>query len=297
MEKNLSSTAFQQVRPSLPEELGDIPSGYGNTESYLLPKDPSWLFLFWEITHETFDYVRQQYGQEILDQSRTVIRLYDITGVSYFDGTNANTYYDMPVIFDAGSWYIHAPQPGHGYIADLGFVTPQGQFILLTRSNAVTLPPGKVSDIIDDKWLCVEGDFIKLLQLSGADRIGIGASELMQVVDQRWRLTELAGAGHAPSSAMSSWSSFALHTVPSALPQEDEDIWLQADCEIIIYGSASANAFVTINGKEIQLKDGKFSLRQALPAGSVLDLPIKASNKAGTKTRQVHIKAAREQGK
>lgn len=297
MEKNLSSTAFQPVRPSLPEELGDIPSGYGTTESYLLPKDPAWLFLFWEITHETFDYVHQQYGQEVLDQSRTVIRLYDITGVAYFDGTNANTYHDMPVIFDAGSWYIHAPQAGHCYIADLGFVTPQGQFILLTRSNAVTLPPGKVSDIIDDKWLCVEGDFIKLLQLSGADRIGIGASELMQVVDQRWRLTELAGAGNAPSSALSSWSSFALHTVQNQPTQEDEDIWLQADCEIIVYGSASPNAVVTINGKEIQLQNGKFSLRQALPAGSVLDLPIKAANKANTKTRQVHIKAAREEGK
>ena len=296
MEKNISSAAFHQVRPTVPQDQGDIPSGYGTTESYLLPKDPAWMFLFWEITAQTFDCVRAQYG-EVLDHSRTVIRLYDITGVNYFDGTNADAYYDMPVIFDAKSWYIHAPQAGRSYVADLGFVTPQGQFILLTRSNATTLPPGKVSDVIDDKWMSVEGDFIKLLQLCGADRIGMGASELMQVVDQRWRLTELAGAGNAPSSARSSWTSFALHTVPAPAPQEEEDIWLQADCEIIVYGSASPNAFVPINGKEIQLQNGKFSLRQALPAGAVLDLPIKASNKKGDKTRQVHIKAAREQGK
>ena len=296
MEKNISSAAFHQVRPTVPQDQGDIPSGYGTTESYLLPKDPAWMFLFWEITAQTFDCVRAQYG-EVLDHSRTVIRLYDITGINYFDGTNADAYYDMPVIFDAKSWYIHAPQAGRSYVADLGFVTPQGQFILLTRSNATTLPPGKVSDVIDDKWMSVEGDFIKLLQLCGADRIGMGASELMQVVDQRWRLTELAGAGNAPSSARSSWTSFALHTVPAPAPQEEEDIWLQADCEIIVYGSASPNAFVTINGKEIQLQNGKFSLRQALPAGAVLDLPIKASNKKGDKTRQVHIKAAREQGK
>lgn len=296
MEKNISSAAFHQVRPTVPQDQEDIPSGYGTTESYLLPKDPAWMFLFWEITAQTFDCVRAQYG-EVLDHSRTVIRLYDITGVNYFDGTNADAYYDMPVIFDAKSWYIHAPQAGRSYVADLGFVTPQGQFILLTRSNATTLPPGKVSDVIDDKWMSVEGDFIKLLQLCGADRIGMGASELMQVVDQRWRLTELAGAGNAPSSARSSWTSFALHTVPAPVPQEEEDIWLQADCEIIVYGSASPNAFVTINGKEIQLQNGKFSLRQALPAGAVLDLPIKASNKKGDKTRQVHIKAAREQGK
>ncbi len=296
MEKNLSSAAFQPVRPTVPQEQGDIPCGYGTTESYLLPKDPAWMFLFWEITAQTFDCVRAQYG-EVLDHSRTVIRLYDVSGVNYFDGTNACAYYDMPVIFDAKSWYIHAPQAGRSYVADLGFVTPQGQFILLTRSNTTTLPPGKVSEVVDDQWMSVEGDFIKLLQLCGADRIGLGASELMQVVDQRWRLTELAGAGQAPSSARSSWTSFALHTVPAPAPQGEEDIWLQADCEIIVYGSASPNAFVTINGKEIQLQNGKFSLRQALPAGAVLDLPIKASNKKGDKTRQVHIKAAREQGK
>ena len=38
-------------------------------------------------------------------------------------------------------------------------------------------------------------------------------------------------------------------------------------------------------------------MRRARTAGAVLDLPIKASNKTGDKTRQVHIKALREQGK
>lgn len=295
MEKNLSSAVFHTVQPSAPQPQGDIPSGYGTTESYLLPKDPAWMFLFWEITSDTFDYVRSQYGQDALNHARTVIRLYDITGVNYFDGTNANTFYDMPVVLDAKSWYIHAPQSGRSYIADLGFILQNGQFVLLTRTNVTSLPPGKISDVIDDKWMSVEGDFIKLLQLSGADQIGLGASERVHVIDQRWRLTELAGALRAPSSAMSSWTSFALHTAPA--PQEDEDIWLKADCEIIVYGSASANAIVTINGKEIQLKDGKFSFRQALPSGAVLDLPIHARNQKGDKTRQVHIKALREQGK
>ena len=78
---------------------------------------------------------------------------------------------------------------------------------------------------------------------------------------------------------------------------QNEDIWLNADCEIIIYGSASKNAIVSINGKDIELKEGKFSIRQHLPAGSVVDLPIKARNAKGDKTRQINIKALREQGK
>ncbi|MBR4355658.1 MAG: DUF4912 domain-containing protein [Elusimicrobiaceae bacterium] len=288
MENNLSSGAL--VRP-LQKDVhaeADIPTGYGKTESYLLPKDPAWLFLFWEITTGTLDFIRAQYG-EALQTARTIIRLHDITDVAVFDGNNSVCHYDMPVIFEARSWYIHAPQSGRSYIADLGYLTADGNFILVSRSNVTTLPPGKVSDIIDDKWMIVEGDFQKLLKLSGADYIGLGASERMHVLGQRWKLTELT-----PSGAPSSWSSFTLH-LDSV--QEDEDIWLKADCEIIIYGSASKNAIVSINGQDIELKEGKFSIRQHLPAGSVVDLPIHARNAKGNRTRHINIKALREQGK
>ncbi len=288
MAQNLSSSALVQPVVKDVNAEADIPTGYGKTESYLLPKDPAWLFLFWEITQNTLDYIKGQYGQA-LDAARTIIRLHDVTDVAYFTGTNANCFYDMPVIFEARSWYINAPQTGRAYIADLGYLTQDGQFILVTRSNMTTLPPGHISNIIDDKWMIVEGDFQKLLKLSGADYIGMGASERMQVVGQRWKLTELTSSG-APSS----WSSFSLHLDKT---ETDEDIWLKADCEIIIYGSASKNAIVSINGQDIELKEGKFSIRQHLPAGSVVDLPIRARNAKGDKTRHIQIKALREQGK
>ena len=288
MADNLSSTSL--IKPLVRDRQteADIPSGYGKTESYLLPKDPAWMFLFWEITQSTIDYLKSQYGA-ILNTARTIIRLHDVTGVSLFNGTNSVEYYDMPVIFEAKSWYIHAPQSGRAYIADLGYLTDDGRFILVTRSNATAIPPGRVSDVIDDKWMIVEGDFQKLLKLSGADYIGLGASELMQVVGQRWKLTELT-----PSGAPTSWSSFALHLDKV---QEDEDIWLNADCEITIYGSASKNAIVTINGQQIELKDGKFTIHRHLSAGDVVDLPIHARNAKGDKTRHIDIKAVREPGK
>jgi hypothetical protein len=288
MAQNLSSGSL--LKPLLRDRQteADIPSGYGKTESYLLPKDPAWMFLFWEITQSTFDFIKSQYGEAVLQAARTIIRLHDVTDVALFNGTNSVKYYDMPVLFEARSWYINAPESGRAYIADLGYLTDDGRFILVTRSNATTLPPGHISNIIDDKWMIVEGDFQKLLKLSGADYIGLGASELMQVVGQRWKLTELT-----PSGAPTSWSSFALHLDKV----QDEDIWLNADCEIIIYGSASKNAIVSINGKDIELKDGKFTIHQHLSAGDIVDLPIHARNASGDKTRHIHIKALREQGK
>ena len=291
MTQNLSSSALVKPLAKDVHAETDIPSGYGKTESFLLPKDPAWMFLFWEITQNTLDCIKSQYSEETLKNARTIIRLHDITDLNYFDGQNSVSHYDMPVIFEARSWYINAPASGRTYVADLGYLTQDGKFILVSRSNATLLPPGRVSDVIDDKWMVVEGDFQKLLKLAGADYIGLGASELMHVLDQRWKLTELTTSG----AAKSSWSSFSLH-LDKVQPEED-DIWLKADCEIIIYGSASKNAIVSINGKDIELKEGKFSIRQHLPAGSVVDLPIKARNAKGDKTRQVNIKALREQGK
>ena len=291
MTQNLSSSALVKPLAKDVHAETDIPSGYGKTESFLLPKDPAWMFLFWEITQNTLDCIKSQYSEETLKNARTIIRLHDITDLNYFDGKNSVSHYDMPVIFEARSWYINAPASGRTYVADLGYLTQDGKFILVSRSNATLLPPGRVSDVIDDKWMIVEGDFQKLLKLAGADYIGLGASELMHVLGQRWKLTELTTSG----AAKSSWSSFSLH-LDKVQPEED-DIWLKADCEIIIYGSASKNAIVSINGQDIELKEGKFSIRQHLPAGSVVDLPIKARNAKGDKTRQVNIKALREQGK
>ena len=291
MTQNLSSSALVKPLAKDVHAETDIPSGYGKTESFLLPKDPAWMFLFWEITQNTLDCIKSQYSEETLKNARTIIRLHDITDLNYFDGQNSVSHYDMPVIFEARSWYINAPASCRTYVADLGYLTQDGKFILVSRSNATLLPPGRVSDVIDDKWMVVEGDFQKLLKLAGADYIGLGASELMHVLGQRWKLTELTTSG----AAKSSWSSFSLH-LDKVQPEED-DIWLKADCEIIIYGSASKNAIVSINGKDIELKEGKFSIRQHLPAGSVVDLPIKARNAKGDKTRQVNIKALREQGK
>lgn len=289
MSQSLSSASLVRPIEKNNDLEQDIPTGYGKTESFLLPKDPNWLFLFWEIVSETIDCIRSQYPREVLENARTIIRLHDVTNIGNFTGNNSVAYYDMPVILEAKSWYINVPQPGKTYLAELGFLTADGNFILISRSNATLLPPGKVSDIIDDKWMIVEGTFQKLLQLSGADYIGLGSSERMQIVDQRWKLTELTTL-----SSPSSFSSFSLNL---SSVKTEEDIWLKADCEIIIYGSASKNAIVSINGKDIQLQDGKFSIRQSLPAGSVVDLPIQARNYSNTQVKKVQIKALREQGK
>ena len=297
MEEKLSSTAAIKIEQnSVKEAQYDLPQSYGKTESFLLPKDPNWMFLFWDIVKETYEYIMGESGRDIFDKSRSVIRVYDITGVAGFNGLNSNSYFDIPIVLDARSWYINVPIGVRKYICDVGIITPEGEFVLLTRSNSTTTPPGKMSDVVDDKWMMVEGEYEKLVKMSGVEMFGSlsGASEKLQnILQQRWKMFGI-DVNSLPSSNTSSWGSAHL-AVPAPEAETDEDIWLKADCELIVYGQASKNAKVLIDGKEIQLgPDGTFSLRYSLQDGQVV-IPIKAHHHTKTeKQRAITIKAERQ---
>ncbi|MGB2578422.1 hypothetical protein AAIR98_000341 [Elusimicrobium simillimum] len=283
--RNHSSSAFVKTENKQSSEAqAQLPVSYGKTEAFLLPKDPAWMFLFWDITGTTYDYIKSQHGFDIFDKSKQVVRLHDTTGKT-FDGYNSNSYTDIDVFFDAKSWYLQAPVTGHTYVADLGLVTPQGTFILMARSNPVALPTGRVSDVIDEKWMTVESNFQKIYAMSGANLIGLGASEMAHILNEKWRTIEGMPSSYASSNMSSK------HIVKEDTQVQD-DMWLRADCEIIIYGSASPGATVKINGKEIELNNGSFSIRQSLQKGDVVDLPITAEK--NNMTRSLKIKAQRE---
>ncbi|WP_424245404.1 hypothetical protein Dip510_000363 [Elusimicrobium posterum] len=280
--KNHNSTSFVVVENREKSQAqSQLPTSYGRTEAFLLPKDPNWVFLFWEITGETYEYIKSQNGFDVFDRSKTVVRLHDTTGIN-FDGYNSNSHTDINIVLSAGSWYIRTPETGRNYTAEVGLLTPEGRFILIARSNNVIVAPGRVSEVVDEKWMTVEGNFEKLLAMSGAKYIGMGASELAQVLADRWRTIE-TGSSFGPSSNMSS---------KSFMQPEEDDMWLRADCEIIIYGEASPGATVKINGQVIELTNGSFSIRQSLQKGDVIDLPIVAEKNG--MTRRVKIKADRE---
>jgi len=89
-----TSTAFVKAEKKGYED-NNLPKSYGKTEAFLLPKDPGWMFLFWEITPSTYDYVKQNNGHDIFERARAVIRLHDVTDVN-FDGSNSRAHWISP---------------------------------------------------------------------------------------------------------------------------------------------------------------------------------------------------------
>ena len=261
---------------------GALPKGYGETMAAMLPRDPNWMFIYWEITGNSKASIVNEHGPDIYQKSRQVLRVHDMSNAG-------GGYFDVPIMFDAGNWYVHVADAGRSYCGELGLVTPSGAFIGIVKSNTVILPPGRVSDFMDERWMAVSPDFDKLLQLSGVEYIGKGSGEVAKSLAQRWEML-LSVFSRGASWGVSSMAS-RIHEIP-----KEKKFRLVADCELILYGATEPDAFVTVAGRKVNLNpDGTFSMRFALPDGNT-DLPVKAMSKDETAVRQVGISVARSTG-
>ena len=263
-----------------------LPEGYGVTEASLLPRDPNWMFIYWEVTADSKAEVCRKHGQDIFQKSRQVIRVYDVTGVGDI-GQAGQKYFDVPIMAEAKSWYINVQESGRTYCCEVGLITSDGRFIGLVRTNTVALPVGRVSEVTDEKWMSVTSDFEKLLQLSGVEYIGKGSGEVAKSLAQRWEMLR------AVFSRASSWGVSSLSSPALAKPSSEKAFWLVADCELILYGATEPDAHVTVSGRKVKLNpDGTFSMRFAFPDGG-MELPIKAVSKDETEAREIKINVSR----
>jgi hypothetical protein len=126
---------------------------------------------------------------------RLVLRVYDVTDI-HFDGKNARNYFDIEVYDMTGSWYININRPNRSFCIDLGALASDGRFLTLVRSNAVTMPRDTVSDVVDEEWMLLEEEFMKLFAISGGYGIGLSTLEIKELIKKRMHLLGIS----SPSS-------------------------------------------------------------------------------------------------
>ena len=253
---------------------------YGITMATLLPRDPDWMFIYWEITGNSKTRITRDHGSDVFEKSRQVLRVYDTAAT----GDGNSRYFDVPVMLDAGNWYIRIQDAGRTYCCELGLVLPSGGFVGIVKSNTVSLPAGRISDVTDERRMAVSADFDRLLQISGVEYIGKGSGEVAKSLAQRWEMLR---------SAVSKATSWGVSSLSSRAPRLQKKFWLAADCELILYGATEPDAFVTVAGRKVKLNpDGTFSMRFAFPDGS-MDMPVKAVPKDETDSREIGISMTR----
>ncbi len=130
-------------------DLPDLASGYGESRIILMPRDPQWAYAYWDIPNEHRQSVRYLGGEQL------ALRLYDVTDL---DLNKANPHSVQQYACDelARAWYLPIPVSDRDYIAEIGYVTSSGEWLLLARSNRISIPPVYPSDWMDDRSITVD---------------------------------------------------------------------------------------------------------------------------------------------
>ncbi len=253
---------YPRPTPYLPPrqwEREELPDRYGDTRIVIMARDPYWVFSYWEVTDEKRVQVEREAGSS-WNELRKVLRVYDVTGKD-FNGFNANRYFDIDLHPSAVSWYINVGVADRSWCVDLGVITPAGKFILIARSNIVLTPRDSASEVIDEEWMSIEEEFLKLYGLwGGFAGTSPGKAKIKKIMKERLQ-QELSSGG---------LSSFV--RPPN---YKGRGFWMVVNTELIVYGATEPDATVTVQGRPIKLNpDGTFSLRFALPDGEQV-IPVK----------------------
>ena len=139
--------------PGEPEERFEYPETYGENVISLMVRDPYWLFAYWEFAPELRAELASRIGEDALLRSRTVLRVYDVTGA---DPEHPAGQYDIDIATEARNWYINVARVEREYCVDIGLIAPDGSFITIARSNRVALPPVGPSDDVDEEWVAID---------------------------------------------------------------------------------------------------------------------------------------------
>ncbi len=266
MSEKLSSKLGNEEKPV--NKTG-LPLDYGDTKITILPRDPICIFAYWSISGEFLDKLKKQYGEENFINSKLVVRVYDTTDIN-FDGSNANRYFDVFVTPESSSWYINVGEFNRCWCADIGYLTKDGKFIYIARSNKIDMPRYGVSNVTDEQWAMLQVEFEKLLRISGVNKIGMSSFDIAKLMRERWE--EIVSISLPSSHSHAGSSSFKTHPSYEQTEQVSQDksksFWLRADTEIVINGATEPDATLTLKGMPVKLSaDGSFSVRFYLPNG------------------------------
>lgn len=246
----------------------DFPGGYGDNKITALVRDPYWLYFYWEISLYKVDELRKQAGEEAFSCSRQTLRLYDTASWQYSDTD----------VGGAGNWYVRVPAPNRSYCGEIGFKLPDGRFLVAARSNIVTTPLDRMSDIIDEEWLIP--DWEKIYGLSGGFGFGQGSEEMREMMKRRLETESSSGWVTSMGSPVRKMG--------------ERPFWLVANAELIVYGATEPSASLTLQGRKINLRpDGTFTLRYAFPDGGQT-IPIEAVRDDGEERREIIINVERK---
>ncbi|QDU63233.1 hypothetical protein Pan216_41110 [Planctomycetes bacterium Pan216] len=256
----------------------DMPQGYGRDRIVAMVRDPYWLHVYWELTRQAVARTERALGKDWYG-AKPILRLLDVSSEDT-TGTAERHVRDIDIHGGVSNWYIDVQDPPNSYRIDIGYLTRNGRFLALARSNVVTTPEAAVSDELDANWSSVQEHAERIYAMSGGYNPDSQSSALKDLFEERLRRPMSSGS-------LVNYSSGALAY------EERESFQFSMDAELIVYGRSAHNAKVTLQGQPIQLReDGTFTLRFALPEGRQI-IPAVAQTADGAEERTIILAVER----
>jgi len=279
---------------SVDEGLPELPGGYGKSRIVMMPRDPEWSYVYWDVPNEHKEELRRQGGQQLL------LRLYDVTNLD-LEVQYRNSVQEYPIDELAREWYIPIPTSDRDYICEIGYRCPDSTWLMLARSGSVHTPPVYPSDWIEDHF--IEVDWEEHLQSIPEEELTLPESKSFQggrqrFGDRNWQIYEeifemsdplegerLAGSFYGSMQLRSSTSSYVfpsgagLWAVPHRTNEDEGDstgleavvvpqVALAGETELMISGQTEPGSTVVVGEKQIQANaEGQFQFQVSFVHG------------------------------
>ena len=258
----------------------DLPGGYGKDRIVCMVRDPYWLHTYWELTRQAVQRAEAALGQD-WHGAKPILRLLDVSSVDNTTSTAESILRDIEIHGGVNNWYLEVQNPPRSYRIDIGYLSRNGQFYVLARSNVVSTPRAGISDVIDENWADLDtAKADRIYAMSGGFDPTASSLELKQLFEERLRRP-------MGSPAVTSFGSGAFQYGKS------RQFWFQLDAELIVYGATEPTAKVTLQGEPVKLRrDGTFTMRFSLPDSRQI-IPAVAASADGIEERTIVLAVER----
>ena len=271
--------AEREKRMDLATQNGSSDRVDGKDRIVLMVRDSYWLHVYWDLSSQAVQRARAALSQD-WHSARPVLRLVEIANSSVSDAAE-KLVREIEIHGAVKNWYIDVSNPPTTYRVEIGYLTSSGRFLSLGRSNAVTTPSPGSADMIDTNWADVAVNSEKIYAMSGGYDQQSSSAELQELFEERLR------------RPMGSPMVTRFGDGAEGVLNRQRGMRFSVDAEMIVYGVAERDAFVTLAGEPVTLgPDGSFTARVSLPDRRRV-LPVVASSADGVEERTIVLAVER----